>query len=107
MGKENNLATTNACGSTNNKRPLYRKQTNTSDGDGSTSKVVVREMKFHPHDSEQRKTSESFARIKKAIVSKIQKTFEDPIAIAKSIVENKKKVFKKTGLKKVNQMMLI
>ena len=51
-------------------------------------------------NSAQRKTSESFAKIKEAIISKIQKTFEDPIAIAKSIVGSEKKFFKKTELKK-------
>ena len=71
MGKENNLVTTNASGSASKKRPFYRKQMSTSDRNGSTPKVAIKEMKFHLYDSAQRKTSELFARSKEAIVLKI------------------------------------
>ena len=45
----------------------------------------TREVKFHLHDSAQRKTSESFNKIVDAIVTRIQKTFEDSIDIVTSI----------------------
>ena len=100
MGKENNAATANTSGSANKKRPFYRKRTNASDGNDSTPRAAVREMKFHMHDSAQRKTSESFGKIKETIILKIQKTFDDPMDIAESIRNNLKKVYKATELVK-------
>ena len=100
MGKENDATTANTSGSANKKRPFYRKRTNATDGNVSTPRAAVREMKFHMHDSAQRKTSESFGKIKEAIILKIQKTFKDSIDIAESIRNNVKKVFKATELTK-------
>ena len=100
--KENSSATTNASGSnkSNRKRPFYRNIMSTSDGNNAKPTVAVRELKFHLHDSAKRKHSESFGKIKEAIVLKIQKSFDDPIAIAESISGNAKKLFKKTELQK-------
>ena len=98
------MAITNEIGSSNRKRPFYRKRTSTtstSDGNSSTpTKTAVRDMRFHMHDSAQRKTSESFGKVKEAIVLKIQKTFDDPIAVAQSIADNTKTIFKKTEIQK-------
>ena len=57
-------------------------------------------MRFHMHDSAQGKTSESFGKVKEAIILKIQKTFDDPIAVVQSIADNTKKIFKKTEIQK-------
>ena len=103
MGKENDASTANTSGSANKKRPFYRKRTNASDGNVSTPRAAVREMKFHMHDSAQQKTSESFRKIKETIILKIQKTFEDPIDIAESIRNNVKKVFEATTLTKITK----
>ena len=75
------MATTNASGSANKKRPFYRKRTGATDGNTNvcTPKAAVREMKFQMHHSVQRKTSESFGTIRETIILKIQKTFDDPV----------------------------
>ena len=85
MGKENNSATINASGSTSKKTPFYRKQTNTLDGNNTTPKETVGEIKLLLQDSGQREMSEFFTKIKEAIAPKIRKT-KDTIAIAESIV---------------------
>ena len=50
-------------------------------------------MRFHLHDSASRKNSESFAKIKEAIVLKIKETFDSPRHVAESISSKVKKVF--------------
>ena len=45
----------------------------------------IRELKFYLHDSAQRKTSESFNKIREAIITKIQKTFEDSVDVVASL----------------------
>ena len=49
-----------------------------------------REFKFYMHDSVQRRQSESFGKIKEAIITKIQKTFDDSVDLVSSL-ENKVK----------------
>ena len=51
------------------------------------------------HDSQARKTSESFDKIKKAIILKIQETFEESLNIVESLEKKMKKVLKKPELK--------
>ena len=46
------------------------------------------------HDSDQQKTSDSFGRIKEAIVLKIQTTFKNPMKVAESITSMKLSRFK-------------
>ena len=58
---------------------------NTNKKYNNKPKVTVRELKFHLHDSDARKTSESFEKIKETIVLKIQKTFEKNANLATSI----------------------
>ena len=53
----------------------------------------VRELKFYLHDSIGRKQSESFGKIREAIITKIQKTFEDSVDIVASLEARTKKVF--------------
>ena len=53
----------------------------------------IRELKFYLHDSVQRKQSESFNKIREAIITKIQKTFEDSVDIVASLEAKAKKVF--------------
>ena len=60
---------------------FYRKKTgnkpnsNGSSGSSSNNNVPRKEYKFHMHDSQARKTSESYEKIKKVIILKIQETF--------------------------------
>ena len=53
----------------------------------------VRELKFYLHDLIGRKQSESFGKIREAIITKIQKTFEDSVDIVASLEARTKKVF--------------
>lgn len=50
-------------------------------------------MKFHLHDSAQRKTSERFNKIVDVIVTKIKRKFGDSVDIVASIENKAKKVF--------------
>ena len=65
------------------------------DNNNVVAKAKVKGMEFYLHDSASRKTSESFGRIKEAIILKIQKSFEDPIYFSESIISKKKKTFTK------------
>ena len=69
------------------------KSNNAKNKPNSKSQSPVREYKFHLHDSDARKTSESFEKIKEAIVLKIQKTFEKNADVATSIESGVKKTF--------------
>ena len=53
----------------------------------------MRELKFYMHDSVQRKQSESFGKIKEAIITKIQKTFDDSVDLVASLENNVKKIY--------------
>ena len=53
----------------------------------------IREFKFYMHDSVQRKQSESFGKIKEAIITKIQKTFDDSVDLVTSLESKTKKVY--------------
>ena len=53
----------------------------------------TREFKFYLHNSVGRKQSESFGKIKEAIILKIQKTFDDPIDLVTSLETKTKKVY--------------
>ena len=53
----------------------------------------IREFKFYLHDSVQRKQSESYGKIKEAIIIKIQKTLDDPIDLVTSLETKTKKVY--------------
>ena len=85
----------NKSGAVNTKKKPFRKFTKKSNNKGksnnakskprSKSQTTVREYKFHLHDSDARKTSESFEEIKEAIVLKVQKTFKKNADIATSI----------------------
>ena len=59
----------------------------------NNSKPKQRELIFHLHDSTLRKTSESFNKIREAIIIKIEKTFEDSLDIVNSIETKTKKTF--------------
>ena len=59
----------------------------------NNNKPKERELKFHLHDSTQRKTSESYNKIVEAIITKMQKTFDDLIDIVNSLETKTKKVF--------------
>ena len=66
-----------------------------------------RELKFHMHNAQARKLSESYEKIKKAIILKIQETFEDLNNIVESLKKKEKKVIDKPGYKKVSQNLMI
>ena len=83
---------------TNNK-PNNNNGNNGSSSSTSTKNVAKKEYKFHMHDAQARKTSESFEKIKKAIILKIQETFEDSINIVDSLEKKTKKVLEKPKLK--------
>ena len=51
------------------------------------------------HDAQARKTSESYEKIKKVIILKIQETFDEPINIVESLEKKSKKVLVKPKLK--------
>ena len=53
----------------------------------------MREFKFCLHDSAQRKTSESYGKIKEAIITKIQKAFNDSVDLVTSLESKTKKVY--------------
>lgn len=62
--------------------------------------MAVRKLVFYLHDSAQRKTSESFGKIKEDLVLKIQKSFDNPSAMAELIFDRVKKTFKKKKIQK-------
>ena len=73
----------------NNRRKFRRnfKKTKSSDSSNGQNdgKAKIKEYKFHMHDSAQRKTSESFGKIRDAIILKINKTFDAPLEVVESI----------------------
>ena len=64
----------------------------------STRPKMVRELKFNLHDSVQRKSSESFGKIKEAIITKIYLEFDNTIEIVESLKVGTKIVFVKPKL---------
>ena len=73
----------------NNRRKFRRnfkkaKSSDSSNGQND-SKSKTKEYKFHMHDSAQRKTSESFGKIREAIIMTINKTFDTPVEAVESI----------------------
>ena len=76
---------------------FFRKKNNnkpngSSNSHGSSNKVTAKkEYKFHMHDSQARKTSESFDKIKKAIILKIQETFEESLNIVESLEKKQRR----------------
>ena len=57
----------------------------------NNNKPKQRELIFHLHDSTLRKTTESFNKIRVAIIIKIEKAFEDSLDIINSVETNTKK----------------
>ena len=93
MGKENSSGAAN--GGENKsimRRTFYKKKGN---GENNVVRPKVEEMKFYLHDSASRKTSESFGRIKEAIVLKIQNSFEETRYISEPVIGKAKKTFSK------------
>ena len=97
----------NGGGTTNQKKRRFFRKTNNkpsgngSQNDGSNQKVQAkRELRFHMHDAQARKLSESYEKIKKAIILKIQETFEDSDNIVESLKKKQKKVINKPDYKK-------
>ena len=98
MGSKEN--TPSSANSGNKNRRRFTRGKNNSSGTQNSNqnnkpKTVVQEMKFYMHDSAQRKSSESFGKIKEAIILKIQSTFESPVDIVKSLRDGTKKMFNK------------
>ena len=94
----------------NQRKPLNKKFDNPTSGmskSTSTRPKLVRELKFNLHDSVQRKSSESFGKIKEAIITKIYLEFDNPIEIAESLKVGTKNVFKKPDIKKLLVVMWI
>ena len=95
MGKENSSTAANGGKNRRNSRRLFYIKKGNGDNNNVVTKAEVKKMKFYLHDSAARKTSESFGRIKEAIILRIQKSFEDPIYLSESITRKKKKTFTK------------
>ena len=68
----------------NNKTFQYKKKSNCAAADTIKPKLMM-EMKFHMHDTKQRKTSDSFERIKEKIVSEIKREFDKSNHVVTSI----------------------
>ena len=87
------------------KRRFYKKPNNNKPNgngivNGSNNKVQSkREMKFHMHDAQARRSSESYEKIKKAILLRIQESFDDLSYIVESLRKNEKKVLVKPNFK--------
>ena len=69
-------------------------QNTSQNGNKNNNPPKARELKFYLHDSAGRKQSESFGKIKEAIIIKIQKTFDSPVDLVTSLESNTKKVYK-------------
>ena len=86
----------------------YKKTTNNKSGSntsnsgsaGNTKSPLQKEYKFYLHDSAAKKAFESFDKIKKHIILKIQQNFTDSLGIVDSLETRKKKVFKKPKVEK-------
>ena len=100
----------NNSGAANTKKKPFRRfikksnkgknnNSNKSKSNGKTQSTV-REYKFHLHDSDARKKSESYEKIKEAIVLKIQKTFEKSNDVATSIETKTKHSFTKPTMQR-------
>ena len=84
-----------------NRRRYSQRKRGTSSASSKTNSTTsknnnppkVRELKFYSHDSAQRRTSESFNKIREAIITKIQKTFEDSVDVVASLEAKAKKVY--------------
>ena len=67
---------------------------NTNQNNGKNNNPPkARELKFYMHDSAQRKQSESYGKIKEAIITKIQKTFDDSVDLVASLETKTKKIY--------------
>ena len=101
MGSKENTPS-NANSGKRNKRRFRKYNLNGAPNKNQNNKPkpVIREMKFYMHDSAQRKNSESFGKIKEAIILKIQTTFESPMDVVKSLRDGTKKAFDKPTLTK-------
>ena len=92
-GNQNNNNSNNR----NRRRFTQRKRgntnKNTTNGNQNNNPPKNRELKFYLHDLVGRKQSESFGKIKEAIILKIQKTFNDPIDLVTSLEPKTKKVY--------------
>ena len=72
--------------------------------DKNNNPPKTREFKFYLHDSVGRKQSESFGKIKEAIIIKIQKTFDDPIDLVTRLeTKTKKKYIQNPRQEKLQQ----
>ena len=98
MNNNQNKNNRNSGGSTNQRRRFYQKPSNKNkpngngnNSNGSSQKIQAkREMKFHMHDAQARKTSESYEKIRKAIILKIQESFEDSANVVESLRKKQK-----------------
>ena len=100
--KENSSASQNVAGKSNKRKPFYRRKKNSGSSGNEKPSKAVREYKFYLHDSAQRKSSESFGKIKESIIMKIQNTFVNPIAIAESLSLGVKKIYNKPVMRRSN-----
>ena len=53
----------------------------------------MKEYRFYLHDSQSRKSAESFGKIKESIINKIQRTFDSPLEIVECLQTNTKPTF--------------
>ena len=82
------------------RRRWRSKNTNSKNNNGNsgksasqTVKLSVRELKFHMHGTDANKKAETFEKIKDDIISRVKRTFKDPLDVASSLKNAKVKTF--------------
>ena len=102
--KENNQNNGNTSKASNKSKKgfrYYRNRSNNKSVSGSSNKQQAKkEYTFHMLDSQARKNSESFDKIKKFIVLKIQETFDDSLDVVESLESKRKKKFTKPKMER-------
>ena len=75
-----------------------RNNQSNSRNNNQPAKVTSREMKFHMHGTDANEKAETFGKIKEDIISRIKRTFKDPLDVASSLKDGKEKTFKEPEL---------
>ena len=96
MVQDNNRSSNSRNRGRRNFRFRNRNNNKSVGGGGATSAAKgskPRELKFYLHDSEARKYSESYDKIRKHIILKIQENFQHSLDVTESLEDGKKKAF--------------
>lgn len=83
----------------NGRKPYYSKRFQKGNTKAfSKPNGSIKEYRFHMHDYQARKMSESFITIKESIILKVQKTFDNTRDVANILKNNNEKVLTKPNL---------